>query len=129
MLSFQEAAHPEPVPVPTEPLAPVFPVEKPGEDFGKGVVFYMNKKRVVGVVLWNIFNRMPIARKVRLSLFFIRTHLPNLVPRVSSSSRHTKRGEAGRGGDPGNEVGICHYLKTKRNLFIGTVNVAIGKKK
>ena len=24
----------------------------------------MNGKRVVGVVLWNVFNRMPIARKV-----------------------------------------------------------------
>ena len=48
--------------VPTEPPAPV-----PGdssEEFGKGVVFYMKGKRVVGVVLWNVFNRMPIARKV-----------------------------------------------------------------
>ena len=34
------------------------------EEFGKGVVFYMKEKRVVGIVLWNVFNRMPVARKV-----------------------------------------------------------------
>ena len=49
-------------PVPTEPPAPA-PAET-SEEFGKGVVFYMKGKRVVGVVLWNVFNRMPIARKV-----------------------------------------------------------------
>lgn len=47
-------------------------IEKPSEsegndeDFGKGVVFYMKEKRVVGIVLWNIFERMNIARKVLL---------------------------------------------------------------
>lgn len=35
-----------------------------GEDYGKGVIFYLRDKVVVGIVLWNIFNRMPIARKV-----------------------------------------------------------------
>ncbi|XP_069070092.1 apoptosis-inducing factor 1, mitochondrial isoform X2 [Pleurodeles waltl] len=35
-----------------------------GEDYGKGVVFYLRDKVVVGIVLWNIFNRMPIARKI-----------------------------------------------------------------
>lgn len=34
------------------------------EEFGKGVVFYLQDKRVVGVVMWNVFNKMPIARKV-----------------------------------------------------------------
>ncbi|XP_030836587.1 apoptosis-inducing factor 1, mitochondrial [Strongylocentrotus purpuratus] len=34
------------------------------EDYGKGVVFYMKDKVVVGMLLWNIFNKMPIARKV-----------------------------------------------------------------
>lgn len=34
------------------------------EAFGKGVIFYMKGKRVVGIVLWNIFERMNIARKV-----------------------------------------------------------------
>nr|XP_060612322.1 apoptosis-inducing factor 1, mitochondrial isoform X1 [Anolis sagrei ordinatus] len=35
-----------------------------GEDYGKGVIFYLRDKVVVGIVLWNIFNRMPIARKI-----------------------------------------------------------------
>ncbi|XP_076034595.1 apoptosis inducing factor [Oratosquilla oratoria] len=35
-----------------------------GENYGKGVVFYLRDNVVVGVVLWNVFNRMPIARKV-----------------------------------------------------------------
>ncbi|XP_011638401.1 apoptosis-inducing factor 1, mitochondrial [Pogonomyrmex barbatus] len=34
------------------------------EDFGKGVVFYLRDDVVVGIVLWNIFNRMSIARRV-----------------------------------------------------------------
>ncbi|KAM9127967.1 apoptosis-inducing factor 1, mitochondrial isoform 2-T2 [Pangshura tecta] len=43
-------------------------VPKQGEDYGKGVIFYIRDKVVVGIVLWNIFNRMPIARKVRCFL-------------------------------------------------------------
>ena len=42
--------------------APHPPVE--GEQYGKGVVFYLRDKKVVGLLLWNVFNRMPIARKV-----------------------------------------------------------------
>ena len=39
---------------------------EPGsENFGKGVIFYMQEKRVVGIVLWNIFEQMNIARQVR----------------------------------------------------------------
>lgn len=34
------------------------------EDYGKGVIFYLRDQVVVGIVLWNVFNRMPIARKV-----------------------------------------------------------------
>lgn len=37
------------------------------DDFGKGVVFYLRDDVVVGIVLWNIFNRMSIARRVNLS--------------------------------------------------------------
>ena len=33
-------------------------------DYSKGVVFYLKENKVVGIVLWNIFNRIPIARKV-----------------------------------------------------------------
>jgi len=38
------------------------PVTKKG--YGKGVVFYMRDNAVVGVVTWNIFNKMPLARKI-----------------------------------------------------------------
>ncbi|XP_036381515.1 apoptosis-inducing factor 1, mitochondrial isoform X8 [Megalops cyprinoides] len=34
------------------------------EDYGKGVIFYLRDKVVVGIILWNVFNRMPIARKI-----------------------------------------------------------------
>ena len=34
------------------------------EDYGKGVIFYLRNNIVVGVLLWNVFNKMPIARKV-----------------------------------------------------------------
>ncbi|XP_033095726.1 apoptosis-inducing factor 1, mitochondrial-like [Anneissia japonica] len=34
------------------------------EDYGKGVVFYVKNKTVVGLVLWNVFNKMPLARKI-----------------------------------------------------------------
>ncbi|XP_055894025.1 apoptosis-inducing factor 1, mitochondrial-like isoform X1 [Biomphalaria glabrata] len=42
---------------------PVAPMDT--EDYGKGVVFYLNnKKTVVGILLWNTFNKMSIARQV-----------------------------------------------------------------
>ncbi|XP_046694990.1 apoptosis-inducing factor 1, mitochondrial isoform X6 [Silurus meridionalis] len=46
----------------TSPAAPVPPT--PQENYGKGVIFYLRDKVVVGIVLWNVFNRMPIARKI-----------------------------------------------------------------
>ena len=44
--------------------------KKLSEDFGKGVVFYLREKdeKVVGILLWNIFGRMPLARKVSNNL-------------------------------------------------------------
>ncbi|NXT24374.1 AIFM1 factor, partial [Syrrhaptes paradoxus] len=45
-------------------FSPTPQVPQQGEDYGKGVIFYLRDKVVVGIVLWNIFNRMPIARKV-----------------------------------------------------------------
>ena len=42
-----------------------------GEDYGKGIVFYLRDNIIVGVVLWNVFNRMPIARKVSHSHKFV----------------------------------------------------------
>lgn len=35
-----------------------------GEDYGKGIIFYLRNDTVVGIVLWNVFNRMSIARQV-----------------------------------------------------------------
>merc|ERR1712126_505313 len=31
---------------------------------GKGVIFYLRENKVVGVLLWNVFNRMSIARRI-----------------------------------------------------------------
>merc|ERR1711962_1600183 len=44
--------------------APVVESPSSSEDYGKGVVFYVRDKVVVGMLLWNIFNRMSIARQV-----------------------------------------------------------------
>lgn len=38
--------------------------EELSEDFGKGVVFYLKNEVVVGVLLWNVFNKMPVARRI-----------------------------------------------------------------
>lgn len=40
------------------------PQVQKGEDFGKGVIFYLRDNVVVGIVLWNVFNRMSVARQV-----------------------------------------------------------------
>lgn len=38
---------------------------KPDEDdFGKGVIFYLRDDRIIGIVLWNVFNRINTARAV-----------------------------------------------------------------
>lgn len=34
--------------------------------YDRGVVFYLREKRVVGVLLWNLFNRLHVARQVRV---------------------------------------------------------------
>ncbi|RZB38707.1 apoptosis-inducing factor 1, mitochondrial [Asbolus verrucosus] len=34
------------------------------DNYGKGIVFYLRDDIVVGIVLWNVFNRMSIARQV-----------------------------------------------------------------
>lgn len=35
-----------------------------GDDFGKGIVFYLRDNVIVGIALWNVFNRMSIARRI-----------------------------------------------------------------
>lgn len=34
------------------------------DDFGKGVVFYLRDEKIIGIVLWNVFNRINTARAV-----------------------------------------------------------------
>lgn len=52
---------PEPI---TDDVVKVEPVENDDEAFGKGVVFYMKEKKIVGILLWNIFSQMPVARRI-----------------------------------------------------------------
>lgn len=37
------------------------------ENYNKGIVFYMQDERIVGILLWNVFNRISIARKILAS--------------------------------------------------------------
>lgn len=43
----------------TDPIA-----DAEAQRYGKGVVFYLRDERVVGVVLWNVFNRINTARAI-----------------------------------------------------------------
>lgn len=43
-----------------------------GEHYGKGIVFYTRNDVVVGMVLWNVFNKIPVARRVRLIVDFLK---------------------------------------------------------
>ncbi|XP_055546277.1 apoptosis-inducing factor 1, mitochondrial [Wyeomyia smithii] len=47
-----------------EKLAAAAKKEEENDDFNKGVIFYLRDEKVVGVVLWNIFNRIGTARKI-----------------------------------------------------------------
>lgn len=38
--------------------------ESKPDEFDKGVVLYLRGDRIVGILLWNVFNRISIARKV-----------------------------------------------------------------
>ncbi|TPX48044.1 hypothetical protein SeLEV6574_g02283 [Synchytrium endobioticum] len=44
----------------------VLPVDgKPDEEYGKGVVFYLSpEKQIVGVLMWNVFGKVPLARQI-----------------------------------------------------------------
>jgi len=46
------------------PAAAAVVDQQEGEDYGKGVIFYLKENKIVGVLLWNVFNRMNIARRV-----------------------------------------------------------------
>lgn len=36
----------------------------PNDEYGKGVIFYLRDDKVVGIVLWNVFNRINVARAI-----------------------------------------------------------------
>lgn len=38
--------------------------EQPEDNYGKGVIFYLQNDIVVGILLWNVFNRINIARVI-----------------------------------------------------------------
>ena len=40
------------------------PAAPSADDYGRGAVFYLRNKRVVGVLMWNLFDRVPVARKI-----------------------------------------------------------------
>lgn len=42
----------------------VLPTIADGDNYGKGVIFYLRNEIVVGIVLWNVFNRINIARVI-----------------------------------------------------------------
>ncbi|XP_006825404.1 apoptosis-inducing factor 1, mitochondrial-like [Saccoglossus kowalevskii] len=62
--SEMSAMNEESVPSTDQSAAPVLKVPNMDENFGKGVIFYMKDKIIVGVILWNVFNKMPIARQI-----------------------------------------------------------------
>ena len=45
-------------------ISPVTEAPAESDKYEKGVIFYMKGKKVAGVVCWNVFNKMGIARKV-----------------------------------------------------------------
>ncbi len=38
--------------------------DEKSEEFGKGIVFYLKNEKIVGVLLWNLFGRTPIAQRI-----------------------------------------------------------------
>lgn len=47
------------LPAPATPDTP-----SAADDFGKGVIFYLRDEKIIGIVLWNVFNRINTARAV-----------------------------------------------------------------
>lgn len=45
-------------------LVPAASTDAVSRRYERGVVFYLRERRVVGVLLWNLFNRMHVARQV-----------------------------------------------------------------
>lgn len=51
-------------PLPQQVAAAHSSNEEENDDFGKGVVFYLRDDKIIGIVLWNVFNRINTARAV-----------------------------------------------------------------
>lgn len=51
-------------PVTVNSEAPALVLDPTADNYGKGVVFYMKNDKIVGILLWNVFNRINIARKI-----------------------------------------------------------------
>jgi len=49
------------------------------EDYGKGIIFYVRESIVVGIVMWNVFNKMPIARQVNIFVFIFILQLTHIL--------------------------------------------------
>ncbi|KAJ2945324.1 hypothetical protein O0L34_g9412 [Tuta absoluta] len=60
----KEAATPDSSAHATQPQADAPSSEASSRRYERGVVFYLREQRVVGVLLWNLFNRMHVARQV-----------------------------------------------------------------
>lgn len=43
---------------------PVLKIPDPNEDYSKGIIYYLKDRLIVGILLWNVFNHVSIARKV-----------------------------------------------------------------
>jgi apoptosis-inducing factor 1 len=50
-----------------QPIVVTSKTNPDADNFTKGVLFYKEGDKIVGILLWNVFNRMSIARKVLMS--------------------------------------------------------------
>ena len=54
------------------------PEVTPADEYSKGVVFYLREKKIVGVLTWNCFGKMDVARKVHTGLCVCQLIIPFL---------------------------------------------------
>ena len=76
--------------------------ESTSEDFGKGVIFYLRNDKIVGLLLWNVFGRMSIARKVIInhdkgkSIFLHHLNLSTSFQLIQDQQSHDDYGEVAK---------------------------------
>ena len=76
--------------VPEAPVVSTPPGPDQGEDYGKGIIFYLRDKVVVGIILWNVFGKMPIARKVQCDVKWCEIQRVNIVTKNNLKDMATK---------------------------------------